>query len=96
MKRLYVKKEVCMDCGPCRVYCQVEHSQSKDLIKTFKKEAPRPFPRVRVERNVEASFPIQCRHCTEPWYVYSCLTGAIHKDTVSDIVSVDMEKCIGC
>jgi carbon-monoxide dehydrogenase iron sulfur subunit len=96
MKRVYVKEEVCIGCGLCQVYCQLEHSQSKDLIKAFKKETPRPLPRVRVERNVEVSFPIQCRHCTEPWCVYSCLTGAMHKESISDEVVVDMEKCIGC
>jgi len=96
MKRVYVKEEVCIGCGLCQVYCQVEQSQSKDLIKAFKKETPRPLPRVHVERNVEISFPIQCRHCAEPWCVYSCLTGAMHKDPVSGMVSVDMEKCVGC
>ena len=96
MKRVYVKEEVCIGCGLCQVYCQVEQSQSKDLIKAFKKESPRPLPRVHVERNVEISFPIQCRNCDEPWCVYSCLTGAMHKDPVTGMVSVDMEKCIGC
>jgi len=96
MKRIYVNEEVCIGCGLCQVFCQVEQSKSKDLIKAFKKETPRPLPRVRVERNVEVSFPIQCRHCTEPWCVYSCLTGALQKDPVTGMVSVDMEKCIGC
>ena len=96
MKRVYVKEEVCIGCGLCEVYCRVEHSQSKDLIKAFKRETPRPLPRVHVERNVEVSFPIQCRHCAEPWCVYSCLTGAIHKESTGDKVIVDMERCIGC
>jgi len=96
MKRIYVNEEVCIGCGLCQVFCQVEQSQSKDIIKAFKKEAPRPLPRVRVERNVEVSFPIQCRQCAEPWCVYACLTGAMHKDTVTGMISVDMEKCVGC
>jgi anaerobic carbon-monoxide dehydrogenase iron sulfur subunit len=96
MKRVYVKEEVCIGCGLCEVYCRVEHSQSKDPIKTFKKETPRPLPRVRVERNIEISFPIQCRQCAEPWCVYSCLTGAMHKESTGDKVIVDMERCIGC
>ena len=96
MRKVYVKEEVCIGCGLCEVYCQVEHSKSKDLIKAFKKETPRPLARVRVERNVEISFPIQCRHCTEPWCVYSCLTGAMRKDSAGDKVTVDMEKCSGC
>ena len=96
MRRVYVREEVCIGCGLCRVFCQVEQSQSKDLIKAFKKDTPRPLPRVHVDRNVEVSFPIQCRQCDEPWCVYSCLTGAMCRDPVTGIVGVDMEKCVGC
>lgn len=85
-----------MGCGLCEVYCRVEHSQSKDPIKAFRREMPRPLPRVHVERNVEISFPIQCRQCTEPWCVYSCFTGALAKECAGDTVIVDMEKCVGC
>lgn len=96
MERIYVNEEACIGCGLCQVYCQVEHSQSKDIIKAFKRESPRPLPRLRVERNIEISFPIQCRSCTEPWCVYSCLTGAMRKDPASGMVIVDAEKCTGC
>ena len=93
---MYVKEEACIGCGLCEVYCRVEHSQSKDPIKAFRRESPRPLPRVRVERNIEISFPIQCRQCAEPWCVYSCLTGAMHKELGSDKVTVDTQKCVGC
>ncbi|HXZ94679.1 MAG TPA: 4Fe-4S dicluster domain-containing protein [Dehalococcoidia bacterium] len=96
MKRVYIKEEVCIGCGLCEVYCQIEHSRSKNPLKAFKRETPRPLSRVRVERNIEVSFPIQCRHCIEPWCVYSCLTGALHKESTGDKVIVDMEKCVGC
>ncbi len=96
MKRIYVKEEACIGCGLCRVYCQAEHSQSKDIIKAFKKESPRPLPRIRVEAREDISFVIQCRNCDEPWCVYSCLTGAMHKDPINGIVTVDVERCIGC
>ena len=94
--RVYVSPEVCIGCGLCRVYCQTEHSLSKDIIKAFKRETPHPLPRIRVERNEEVCFPIQCRHCTEPWCVYFCLTGAMRKNQATGIVTVDSEKCIGC
>jgi carbon-monoxide dehydrogenase iron sulfur subunit len=96
MKSIYIKEEACMGCGLCRIYCQIEHSKSKDIIKAFKKESPHPLSRIRVERNGEVCFSVQCRHCTEPWCVYSCLTGAMRKDPVSGVVSVDIEKCVGC
>jgi len=96
MKRIYIKEEACIGCGLCRVYCQTEHSRSKDIIKAFKKESPCPLPRVLVERKGEVSFAIQCRHCDEPWCVYSCLTGAMCKDPSTGIVTVDSNRCIGC
>jgi carbon-monoxide dehydrogenase iron sulfur subunit len=96
LKKICVKEEVCIGCGLCQVYCQTEHSRSKDIIKAFNRETPHPIPCIHVKRRDEISFPVQCHHCDEPPCVYSCLTGAMHKDPVSGIVSVDSEKCIGC
>ncbi len=96
MKRIYVREEVCMGCGLCRVHCQTEHSQSKDIYKAFKREMPLPQPRLCVERRGDVCFAVQCRHCDEPWCVYSCLTGAMRKNPVTGIVTSDPEKCIGC
>ena len=96
MKRIYIKEQVCIGCHLCEVYCQVEHSQSWDLIKAFKRESPRPLPRLWVEARMPISFAVQCRHCAEPPCVYACLTGALHREPVSGIVTVDEERCIGC
>ncbi len=96
MKRVYVKEEVCMACGLCRVYCLVEHSATRDILKAFKRELPRPLSRIRIEKNGEVSFSLQCRHCDEPWCVYSCLTGAMHRDRAGGAITVDPEKCVGC
>jgi len=96
LKRVYVNEEVCMGCGLCGVYCQAEHSGSKDMIKAFKKESPGPLPRLRVERKGEISFSLQCRHCEEPWCVYYCLTGAMSRDAATGMVAVDSQKCMGC
>ena len=96
MKRIYIKEEACIGCGLCQVYCQTEHSKSKDLLKAFKKESPRPLPRIRIEKNGEVCFSVLCRHCDEPWCVYSCLTGAMSKDPITGRVTVDTTKCMGC
>jgi carbon-monoxide dehydrogenase iron sulfur subunit len=96
MKRIYIKEEVCMGCHLCGVYCQVEHSPSKDLIKAFKRESPEPLARLSVEVKGHVSLSVQCRHCPEPPCVYACLTGALQKDRESGIVTMDEEKCIGC
>ncbi len=96
MRRIYIKEPVCIGCHLCEVYCQVEHSQSKDLLKAFKRESPRPLPRLSVEERKPVSFSVRCQHCAEPPCVYACLTGALRKDTDSGIVTVDTERCIGC
>jgi anaerobic carbon-monoxide dehydrogenase iron sulfur subunit len=96
MKRVYSKEEVCMACGLCQVHCLVAHSESKDIIKAYKKESPRQSSRIKVQQKGSLSFPLSCRHCEEPWCVYSCLTGALQKDPESGIVTVDAEKCVGC
>ncbi|MFA5368065.1 MAG: 4Fe-4S dicluster domain-containing protein [Dehalococcoidia bacterium] len=96
MKKVYVNKDVCIACGLCQVYCQVAHSKSRDIVKTFKKEVPRPAARLHIERNGEVSFSFQCRQCDEPLCVYSCLTGALRRDESTGMVEVDAEKCAGC
>ena len=96
MKRIYIKEQACIACHLCEVYCQLQHSQSKDLIKTFKRESPRPSPRLRIERKIPVSFSVRCQHCDELLCVYACLTGALSRDSDSGIVDVDEERCIGC
>lgn len=96
MNRIYIKEEVCIGCRLCEVYCQAAHSQSKDLIKAFKRESPRPLPRLLVEEREPISFAVPCYHCAEPPCVYACLTGALQRDPESGVVTVDVERCIGC
>jgi len=96
MKRIYIKEPACIGCHLCEVYCQAEHSQSKDLIKTFKRESPRPLPRVSIEERKPVAFSVRCQHCDEPPCVYACLTGALQRDAGSGTVTVDEERCIGC
>ena len=96
MKRIYIKEQVCIGCHLCEVYCQLLHSQSKDLIKAFKRESPRPLPRLCVEERKPVSFSVHCQHCNEPPCVYACLTGALQRDPESGMVTVDEARCIGC
>lgn len=84
-----------MACRLCEVACITEHSKSKDIIKAYKKESPRPLSRTYVEERMAVSFSIQCRHCEEPPCVEACMNAAMHK-TLEGSVIVDEEKCIGC
>lgn len=96
MRRIYIKEEVCMGCRLCEVYCQLQHSKSKDLIRAFKREAPRPLPRLRVEERKPVFLSVRCQHCDEALCIYACLTGALSREQDSGTVTVDEERCIGC
>ncbi len=39
---------------------------------------------------------LSCNHCADPVCVEVCPTQAMHKDPDTGLVSVDVEKCIGC
>ena len=96
MRRIYIKEHVCIGCHLCEIYCQLKHSLSKDLIKTFKRESPPPLPRLQVEAQGTVSFSVNCQQCSEPTCVYACLTGALTHDVAQGIVKLDEEKCVGC
>ncbi|KON26160.1 4Fe-4S ferredoxin [miscellaneous Crenarchaeota group archaeon SMTZ1-55] len=96
MKRIIIQEDACMGCGLCEVYCVVQHSTSKDLLKAYKKERPRPISRVRVEEAIPLSFAVQCQHCEDPPCVEACLSGAMQLDADTRLVVHDTEKCMGC
>jgi anaerobic carbon-monoxide dehydrogenase iron sulfur subunit len=85
-----------MGCGLCEVYCTVQHSKSKDVVKAFNKETPRPISRIRLEVSKPVSFAIQCRHCEDAPCVTACLSGAMTKDVMTGLVEHNKDKCIGC
>ena len=96
MRRVYVKEEVCIGCHLCEVYCRLQHARSADLVKAFKRESPRALPRIRVEERGIVSLSVRCQHCDDAPCVQACLTGALSRDPVSSLVTVDEEHCIGC
>lgn len=95
MKRVFVNEEVCMACHLCEVYCRLQHSKSRDLVKAFNKEDPQSVTRLQVQVRKPVSFAMPCRHCQEPQCVYACLTGALQRSADGSII-VDGDKCIGC
>lgn len=96
MKRVYAKEELCLNCRLCEVYCKTAHSESKDVVKANKYEEPAPVARLTVCGDNRLSAAVNCRHCDNPKCVEACITGAMHKDAKTGIVSVDENKCIGC
>jgi len=96
MKQVYLKESACIACRLCEVYCRLQSSSSGDLVKAFKKESPRVLPKVRVDNHGALSLSVRCRHCEDASCVRACLTGALSRDPLTGLVTVDEERCIGC
>ena len=98
MKKIIVKEEHCIGCGLCEVYCTVQHSKSKDIIKAYNRENPRPTSRVKLEVHKPVSFAIQCRHCKDAPCVTACLSGAMQKDDgfLHNTLETSMAKYYAC
>jgi carbon-monoxide dehydrogenase iron sulfur subunit len=96
MKRIIYREEVCMGCGLCEINCIVDHSKSKDFIKAYRKEEPRPSSRIRVEVQHPQTLAVQCQHCKDHPCVMACLSGAMRKDAGTGLVVYESERCVGC
>jgi len=96
MRQVYIKEPVCIGCHLCEVYCRLKHSRSGDLVKAHKKESPRPLPRLRVDECGIESLSVRCQHCEQAPCIQACLTGALSRDPLTSLVTVDEERCIGC
>ena len=95
-KRIIIREEYCMGCRLCEVYCITQHSKSKDIIKCYRGEEPRPVSRIYFEEKGPISFALQCRHCDDAPCLYACLTGAMYKDKKTGRILHNADKCVGC
>ena len=96
LKRIVIREEYCMGCKLCEVHCLVQHSKTKNIIKAFKGEFPRPVPRLLIEQSGYVSFALQCRQCDDAPCLDACITGAMHRDEKTGAVMCDEDKCVGC
>lgn len=95
MKRIYVNEEYCLGCRLCETYCKFANSGEDDIVKAFKREGSKLTPRIRIEEDKDINFAVNCRHCTDPLCVKSCITGAM---TIGPdgVISNNTDKCVGC
>jgi carbon-monoxide dehydrogenase iron sulfur subunit len=95
-KRIIINEDYCMGCRLCEVHCVTQQSSSKDILKAYKGEYPRPVSSIVFEEKGPIAFALQCRHCEDPPCVEACLTGALYVDDETDRVLHTKERCVGC
>lgn len=94
-KRIIIHEDYCMGCRLCEVYCITQHSASKNILKAYRGEYPRPTSGIVFEEKDHISFALQCRHCEEPPCVEACLTGAMYTHPDGYVLH-DKDRCVGC
>lgn len=53
-------------------------------------------PKIHVEDGADGiHFAVNCRHCSDPICVRSCIAGALSR-TADGMVEIDKNKCVGC
>jgi len=96
MKEIVVYPERCVGCMQCMMACATAHSKTNCLL-TAVLETPVPKPRVHVGAGLYGEgFPNRCRHCDPAPCMLACLPSAIFRDTETNTVIVDYDKCINC
>lgn len=83
MYRIKIDRDRCIGCLTCVTACVVSH-ESCDARN-----------RVVIDSDQRCT-PIFCRHCDRPECVYTCMTGAMHKNTDNGQVEYDKDQCASC
>jgi len=83
MDRIKIDRSRCIGCLTCVTACVVSH-ESDDARN-----------RVVIDSEIKPA-PIFCRHCDLPECVYTCMTGAMHKNPETGFVGYDKEQCASC
>jgi len=96
IKRVIVREEYCMGCRLCEIHCITQHSKSKNILKLFKGEEPKPLSGIYFEERGPTSFALQCRHCDDAPCLEACIGGAMYRDPITKRVLHNREKCVGC
>lgn len=83
MLRIKIDRSRCIGCLTCVTACCVSHEVSDARN------------RVTIDSSNKAA-PIFCRHCDQPECVYTCMTGAMHKNKETGYVEYDKDRCASC
>ncbi len=89
MNRILVDHEKCTGCRICQLVCS-QHFVSEGF--NLKASAIR----VIVKDLFEVDVPITCLQCKKPLCSEACPTNAFYRDSETNAVVIEVNKCIGC
>ena len=92
---LIFNRERCLACRACELACSVAHSHSGQLETAIAEELP-PKRRVTIAAGKDGADALRCEQCAEPLCVFSCKSGALHRDPISGWIALEESRCVGC
>lgn len=96
----YINQSLCTGCKACSVSCKDKNNLDVGVnfrrVYNYEEGSFLQQPTKGIVQNVKAFyFSISCNHCTDPRCLPSCPTGAIKKDKVNGVVTIDQDVCAG-
>ncbi len=88
-------REKCLACRTCELVCAVVHSESGTLAAALDEPIP-PKRRVFLNDIGGQLRALRCKQCIESLCVFSCKSGALHREPASGRVVLDEDLCVGC
>ena len=89
LRRLYANVRKCTGCRICELVCSLRSEKKFSPRKSrIRVSSVWPYPGLDV--------PVFCRQCDNPPCVKNCPTDSLTRDSVSGILLLNEEKCIGC
>ena len=90
---IVVNVDRCTGCFGCEISCKMENSFAlgQRWSKVFTMGPIGEYPNM-----TRYALPTMCQQCADAPCVNVCPTGASYRDSNSNIVLIDKEKCIGC
>jgi carbon-monoxide dehydrogenase iron sulfur subunit len=90
-KMIQVDIDKCIGCRTCEVACSLRNLGQSNPTRS----------RIRIIRYEKAGqyhnyVPMVCQQCSDPLCVASCPVKALSKNTVTGVVEVDQDNCVGC
>lgn len=90
---IVVNLDRCTGCFGCEIACKMENNVAlgQRWSKVFTVGPVGEYPNM-----TRYALPTMCQQCKDAPCVHVCPTGASYRDSNTNVVLVDKEKCIGC